>query len=475
MAAEWMKSRQAKYAGFAGAYGLIVLAVLVVMNILANRYDKSYDSTKNKQFSLSEQTVNIVKGLKQDVTMTYFGEKDSFGRGRDLLDRYSDLSGKLHTKYVDPVKDPQAAKAAGYRPDAPIIIEVGERKEGAKSLSEAEVSTALKRALTTGDRTVCFVSGFGEHSLDESGQEGFSALKQIVEYDNYKTRSVTLKPAAPEGGAALSVKEEAAPAAKVDIPSDCTVLVAGGSQQPYPAPVIDAIKSYMEKGGHAMFTVDNTVQLGKEKPAPDNQGLVDLLAGWGVTANKDVILDGSGIGRLFGFRPIIPIVQSYETSPITRPLGHRMTGYPLVRSLEVKSGSGATVDKLVQTTEDSIAVTEIPPDGKVDVKKAKRGPFTLAVTGQMTGGKGRFIVVGTTQWETNYFTENEQLVNSDLFANAVNWLSSDEELIGIHPKTTEDQSFEITPARLGSMFWMCVVIFPLGVVSFGIATWWKRR
>jgi ABC-type uncharacterized transport system involved in gliding motility auxiliary subunit len=25
------------------------------------------------------------------------------------------------------------------------------------------------------------------------------------------------------------------------------------------------------------------------------------------------------------------------------------------------------------------------------------------------------------------------------------------------------------------MFWLSIVIFPLGVVGFGMATWWKRR
>jgi ABC-type uncharacterized transport system involved in gliding motility auxiliary subunit len=25
------------------------------------------------------------------------------------------------------------------------------------------------------------------------------------------------------------------------------------------------------------------------------------------------------------------------------------------------------------------------------------------------------------------------------------------------------------------MFWLSIIIFPLGVVGFGLATWWKRR
>ena len=35
----------------------------------------------------------------------------------------------------------------------------------------------------------------------------------------------------------------------------------------------------------------------------ENAGLVNMLAGWGVTADKDLVLDTSGVGQLFGMGP----------------------------------------------------------------------------------------------------------------------------------------------------------------------------
>src|SRR5580692_7650356 len=96
MAFRWLKARQTQYTVYASAYILVVLAVLVAVNFLANRYDKSYDSTANKQFSLSDQTIKVVKGLKSNVQMTYFGPQADFRAARDTLDRYSSLSPKLH-------------------------------------------------------------------------------------------------------------------------------------------------------------------------------------------------------------------------------------------------------------------------------------------------------------------------------------------------------------------------------------------
>ena len=100
MATTWYKTRQTKYSAYAAVYIIVIVAVLGAVNFLANRYDKAYDSTKNKQYSLSDQTIKIVKGLKQDVRFKYFGETTSFTSAKDLLDRYSALSPELHVEYI---------------------------------------------------------------------------------------------------------------------------------------------------------------------------------------------------------------------------------------------------------------------------------------------------------------------------------------------------------------------------------------
>ena len=82
---ELMKARQTKYAAFAAVYILVILAVIVIANVLADRYNKSYDGTANKRYSLSEQTAKIVKNLKQGATITYFDVPRGFQQAKDLL------------------------------------------------------------------------------------------------------------------------------------------------------------------------------------------------------------------------------------------------------------------------------------------------------------------------------------------------------------------------------------------------------
>jgi hypothetical protein len=70
MNTEWIKTRQTKYSAYLAVYVLVVLLVLGAINFLANRYDKTYDSTANKQFTLSDQTIKVADGLKRDIHLT---------------------------------------------------------------------------------------------------------------------------------------------------------------------------------------------------------------------------------------------------------------------------------------------------------------------------------------------------------------------------------------------------------------------
>lgn len=479
MAANWVKSRQTKYAGYAAVYIIVILGVLGAINFLANRYDKSYDATHNKQFSLSDQTVKVTKNLHNDVNLIYFGETSSFPTAHDTLDRYSALSPKVHVQYIDPVRKPQIAKAAGYRSDSPVVVEVGPKHEGAKSLTEEEITGAMIRAVKTGDRNICFLNAAGEHTIDDSDGSGMSILKQVLERDNYKVREEKLTPGAkPEAGKQLAVGQTPAPAAagNVAIPKDCTVLVIAGPQLTYPPPVANAIRAYVEGGGRALVMLDETLRIGRSEPAAAQPDLDKALEDWGITVNKDLVLDLSGMGQIFSLGPEVPMIVQYESHPIVQPLTRVPTAFPLSRSLDLKSGAKGTATKLFGTTEDSLAVTEIGPGGQVDPKKGKKGPLTLAAVSNLTGTTpGRVVVVGSSTWATNSFTGSRQLGNRDLFSNMVNWLSSDEDLISIRPKETEDRPLNVSTQKLNTIFWLSVLIFPGAVVAFGLATWWKRR
>ena len=458
MASQWIKARQTKYAAYAASYVLIVIAVVVVANLLADRYNKSYDSTANKRFSLSEQTAKIVKGLKQDAVITYFNRSTRFREGKDLLDQYANLSPKVRVKYVDPDKDPELAREYGIRDFGTAVVQIGPKREEAKGMTEEGVTGAFIRDLKSATRTVCFASGSGEHQLDDSNREGFSHFKDLLAKDSYVSKSVDL----------LS---------KAEVPTDCTTLVIAGPTKDYQQPEVDAIKQYVENGGRAFFMLDPPLKLGHEEIA-DNDGLTNLLQSWGITLNKDLILDLNPLGQIAGVGPQVALVTSYASQPIVDQMRGTATGFPLARSLEIKSSDKTSVQKLFDSSSTSLATSNLSsPSVNVNDPKNKKGPLTLAAAGTYSTGKensqGRFVVVGSSTWAANRFINFNG--NDDLASNAVNWLSSDEDLISIRPKPPEDRRITMTNRQLAWMRATSQFALPLVVVILGVGVWWKRR
>lgn len=458
MNTQLLKARQTRYAAYAAVYILVVLAILVIANMLGDRYSKSYDATGNKRYSLSEQTAKIVKGLKQDATITYFDRPDGFKSAKDTLDQYRELSPKVHVNYVDAEKDPMLARQAGVKRIPTTMVQIGDRKEEAKGTTEEGITGAFIRDLKNTTRTVCFVTGSGEHQIDNSDRSGFSRFKDLLSKDEYQSKSINLLQNA-------------------QVPQDCTVLVVAGPTGDYIQPEVDAIKKYVEEGGRAFFMLDPPLKIGREEIA-DNDALTNLLASWGVTPQKDLILDLNPVGQLIGAGPQVALVSSYGTQPIVSEMKGTMTGFPITRSLEIKSTDKSTVEKLFDSSDSSLATTNLSsPEVKVNDPKNKKGPSTIAAAGTYRTGKdnsqGRFVVVGSSSWAENSFVNFNG--NRDLALNAMNWLSSDEDLISIRPKDQEDRRITMTRAQMSLVRTTSQFLLPLFVLVAGISVWWKRR
>ena len=450
-------ARQARFGATASLYTIVVIAVLVLVNWLGQRYNKTIDTTSNKRFTLSQETEKIISGLKEPATIAYFDKASGFEQARGILDRYKNLSSKIKIQYIDYQKQPTMAKAYGLRFPGTAYVEIGPRREEAKSLNEEGITGAFLKDLK-GVRRVCIVSGSQEHSLDETGSNGLSQFKNVLDRDNYQSQAITLID-------------------KTAVPSDCNVLVVAGPQNDYTPNEVTAIKNYVQSGGRAMFLMDPPLDFGHEHIAQNN-GLKDLLQSWGVTLENDLVLEENPMGQLFGFGPEIPLVSSYGTQPIVSDLKNSFTGFPVSRSMQIKNADKTTVEKLFSTSDRAIATTnlttnEVNPSDPSN----KKGPFILGAAGTYNTGKsndqGRFVVVGSSGFLDNAMIGFQ--ANRDLALNAVNWLSSDEDLISTRPKEAEDRRLNVNQRQMNVFAYTDLIAIPLIIIIGGVAIFLKRR
>jgi ABC-type uncharacterized transport system involved in gliding motility auxiliary subunit len=233
----------------------------------------------------------------------------------------------------------------------------------------------------------------------------------------------------------------------------------------------------VENGGRALVLLDPPLKMGRSEIA-DNDALVAVLQSWGITPDKDLILDLNPMGQLLGVGPQVALVSTYDSHAIVGEMKGTATGFPLSRSLEIKNGDKTSVSKLFSSSETSLATEKLnSPQVDPADSKNKKGPLALAAAGTYNTGKensqGRFVVVGSSDWLANGFISFTG--NRDLALNTMNWLSSDEDLISIRPKDQDDRRIMMTQAQLSWVRTTSQFIFPLAVVFAGVAVWWRRR
>jgi ABC-type uncharacterized transport system involved in gliding motility auxiliary subunit len=469
MSTSFLQSRQTKYGAYITIYILIVLAILGAANFLANRYDKTKDFTSNQLFGLADQSVKIAKNLTTDVKITYFDKNEAWDSSRfgpsprDLLTRYSNVSPKITVEYVDPTRSPKRALDAKVTSLGTVIVEAAGRREEAKGLGEEQITNAVIRILKPNKHTACFLTGHGEHELENTQENGFAGLKEAIESSNAVTRPISLQ-------------EKTA-----QVPVDCTLLIIGGPKNELADVEIDAIRKYVQGGGRALIMIDPLIKI-------TNTALTKLLEEWSVTVNDDLVVDLSGFGQLYGTDEFAPLVTKYENHPITKEMRNVATLFPLARSISPgTSKPEVTVEKLFGTSSRSFAVKNFKT-GKVDIdpKRDTPGPMNLAVAGTYSAPaqsaaadapkpvSGRFVVVGSSRFATNTAL-GLPVGNRDLALNMMAWLTNDEDLISIRPKEAEDRRLTMSADQMNRLLFANVFGLPFIIIGAGVWSWWKRR
>lgn len=446
------RGRAALHGANFAVYTVVVLAIIVLCNWFVKRNDHHLDLTPNKKFSLSPESMKLLKGLDRPVTLYDFNEQSAFGQERDLLKLYSSATHEVTVKYIDPNRDPALAKKFGVQSMGAIYVAAGGRHMQASDNTEQGITNAMIRLLK-GQKVIYFVQGHGERDLSGLGRDGYSDFKQDLSNENSEVKTLVLLQ-------------------QMKVPTDCQILVIAGPKNDYLPQEVSAIEKYLKGGGRVLLMLDPGVAL---------PNLSKLLSDFGVTTRDDLVIDENPISQIFGTGPSMPLILSYGDNPIVRPLARVATLFPLSRSFSVAANSsgGATVDSLCKTSAASFSVTNFNPKmTQVSYRPGKdvKGPLVVAVAGTLTGAsqgkEGRFVATGTSLLAANAYLNFQG--NRDLVMNMVEWLSSNEGLISIRPKPPESQHLNLTSRQMGSLLARCMAI-PGIIIIIGIGVWWSRR
>jgi len=481
LVAQWRESQQGHSARTArlGALSAVsvvaVLAILAGLNYLGVRENKRWDLTANQVFSLSEQTLKVLQGLDSPAKLTVFDQAAQFDRFRDRLEEYTYQSQQLSVDYVDIDRQPARAKAANVQTAGTMVLEYKGRVERITNLEEQDIANAFIKATTGEARKVYFTAGHGEKDPTVGERTGYSSVAQALTSDNYATEKLVL-------------------AQSPTVPADATMVVVAGPRTDFFPPEIEAIKTYLARGGKLLVLVDPP-----DKPgAAPLTNLLALVNEWGIQVGDDVVVDASGVGQMFGGDASVPVAANYPGHAITDRF-NLMTAFPMARSITAPSEgvNGRTATAFVETSAQSWAekdLAALTSGGQVTLdadKGDRQGPIALgaAVSAAATDAPAppapaegqaapptpetRVVVVGDSDFAANFGLGIQG--NRDLFMNAVNWLAQQEGLIAVRPRAPEDRRLTMTADQLNRVSLLSIFIIPAFIFGTGIYTWWRRR
>jgi ABC-type uncharacterized transport system involved in gliding motility auxiliary subunit len=462
--------RAARYGTLTAVSVLVVLGILIAINYIGARQNKRWDLTANQQYSLSDQTRNVLRKLDSPLQIMIFDKEDGFQRFKDKLREYEYSSKQVSTEYVDPDKKPTLASQNQVQQYGTILFKYKGRSERITTDTEQDITTGIIKVVQGQQKKVYFTQGHGERDVSSGERDGYKGIADGLTRENYTVDKIVLAQAG-------------------SVPDDAAVVVVAGPKTDFLPGEIEALKKYLGKSGKLLLAIDPPDKL----DTPPLSNLIALSHDWGIDVGNDIVVDVSGIGQLIGTDQSVPVAAPpYPSHAITQRF-NLLTAYPFARSVTPVPGgvNGHTAQGFVQTSPRSWAEADIKgllTTGKVSFSAAggdKQGPITVAAATSAAGAatpgaaadapkpETRVVVYGDSDFAANSGLGIQG--NRDLFMNTIGWLSQQENLIAIRPKDADDRRVTMTAAQQTNVTWLSLLFIPAIIFGTGFYSWWRRR
>ncbi len=457
------------------ASALVVIGAVVSVNVYFAQRPVEWDLTKDKIYTLSDQTQQVVGNLRQKVQVYAFlrNTEPYYAAIKETLERYAALSNEFSFQMVDPIIDAQLAQKFGIQAEgARVVIESGERSVQVKEVSEETLTNSIVEVTNRVAKKVHYLIGHGELEVTNSTEAlGAKAFQDAVSAEGHQLVPLNLAQIETESQGAVDID---APAAKAfRFPLEVKVLVIAGAQRPLLDPERQALVDFLARGGRLLALLDPMV----------NIGLDDLFLKWGIIVDDTVMVDTNPMGQMMGLGAVTPLIipvpdvthpiienlglTVFHTSRTVRvspevPAGLEVVG--LLRGGESAWGEAKLEDDTAEQTEDDIYETTVA----VLSEKSHKNPSL-----ELLSDSTRLLVLGDSDIATNQHLTIQS--NVDFLMNGLNYLMEDESLLTIRPKSRQSGLLSLTQKDFGRIQFFSLDVLPVLLIAFGLGIVTLRR
>lgn len=482
---------------------LLILAVIVVINFVSDRFFFRLDFTADGRYTLSKASKDILGSLQEPVTITaYFTEdlpanliktKRDF---KEMLVEYNQIShGKVIYEFIDPGTDQQIEQKAMNEGIKPILVSVREKDQvkqqkvylGAviqkgnniESIPVIQPGAAMEYALSSNIKKlsvafkpkVGFVTGHGEPGLAEY-QQATPVLKILYDIEEVDMNN---------------------PGVNLD---NYKTLVLVSPKDSVDQEQLQMLDEFMANGGNVLFAYDKVQPEMSKGHGSVNTNFENWLVSKGIEIGGDFIVDANcatiTVPRQQGnFKfsqrvrfPYVPLINTFEDHPITE--GLEEVTMPFVSAIYF-TGDTSEVKFLPIARTSKVSGTQTPPF-VIDVNRQwAKSDYPLsgitvgaALEGRLAGNTvSRMVVFSDGGFPVNGTGQNQQKLRPDninLMVNAVDWLSDDTGLIELRTKGVTSRPLDqVSDGKKAFLRWLNFLLPVLLIVIYGFVRMQHNR
>ncbi len=433
--------------------GLLSVAVLAGLNVLAAKNPVRWDLTENKRHSLTNEAKVALANVQSPVTAAAFYRPEEPGReqAKDLLELFARHSEQFSYEFVDPDRSPFRAKEYNVAQTGTVVLLSGERKESVVFPDEEKLVNAVIRVSDERSRKVYLITGHGEAAPDAPGERAVRQLQQELSDQGAQVETLAL--------------------ARLErVPEDADLVCLLGPRTDLLPHELEALSTYMHAGGRMVIAVD-----AESKTSLDNWLEIEL----GVRRLDGYVLDP--VSRLFTGDAMSPIIQEYARHPITKDF-NLLTVFPTATAMEAAE-TAEGVAWLGRSAEQAWLETDLEAlrAGQAEFVENEDapGPLWLAATyaqagsGDDNGTEARAVIFADQDFFTDQYLNMSG--NLDLARNTANWLLEREGLITVNRPKPAAVFLTLSPSGRAVLTWVPLALLPAVLLAAAIFVAGRRR
>ncbi len=500
-----LNTKKLKYGTLATVFTMIVVAIVVAINIIAQdvteRFDLTMDLTDNDIYTVSQDTIDYLKDLDQKVEITVLADESAFEnnaiyfkQASEVIKKYALYSDNISVSFIDMNKNPNIVSKyndiyKGDLAEGDIVI----FREGTSDEDSDRIKVlSLNNLFTTS------TDNYGNTTVTQSNaeQELTSAVMYVTDANPKKAVLVSTDMPTSVYASAQSllkmINSNGYDLEEVDLLTNdldvenTDLLLILSPLNDFNNAVIDKISDYLYNDGKLGKNVLYMANYDQNKT--DN--IDAFLEEWGLSVGDSYIAETNtsasqnvtvyGLG--YTIRSSIGVIANDDyadlVSDTTLPIA-----VPLPRPIETLwETNGDRETSVILTTSNTSALVPRDASDDFDISTAVTGMQNVMAMGSKyifddnnQKVTSNVMVMGSAFMSDIYITSDTSYNNGEFILNSVNKMTGKSSGITIVPKSLSISTISIDDTQVTAIRTVVMFVIPLVIVAIGVVVYVRRR